>query len=142
MTVKTVRRGNQFLTAQASAKPQTSQFIYANFSGGYPNYADNSGSVLVNVNIPDFSLNIPTTPFNITAGQSGMLQISVVPATNNSCPGTLSCNGNLPIGSYCSLQPSIVTRASGATSTATLTLCPPSGAALVHKAFASKRGAV
>jgi hypothetical protein len=138
-TLTTDTSGNQVLTAKASATPQTSQYIYANFSGGYPNYADNSGGVLINVNIPDFSLNIPSTPFNITAGQSGTLQIGVVPATNNSSPVTLSCAGNMPIGYSCSLQPSTVNLANGATSTATLTLSPPSGTAMVHNTFASKR---
>ncbi len=66
----------------------------------------------------------------------------MVPVTNNSSPVTLSCNGNLPIGYSCSLQPTTVNLANGVTSTATLTLSPTSGAALVHNAFVSKRGAL
>jgi len=128
-TLTTDSSGNQILTATASTTPHASQIIYAYFSG-YPNFADNSATVSVNVNIPDFSLNIPSTPFNIPAGQPGTLQISVVPATNNSSPVTLTCNGNLPVGYSCSLQPATVNLASGATSTATLTLSPsPSGTA-------------
>src|SRR6266849_2882167 len=139
-SLSTDASGNQILTTKASMTPQFSQFVTAFFSG-YPNYADNNGGVFVNVNIPDFAIGIPSAPFNISAGQPGTLQIGVVPATNNSSPVALSCNGNLPIGYSCSLQPSTVNLANGATSTATLTLSPPSGAALVHKAFASKRGA-
>jgi len=139
-SLSTDASGNQILTTKASMTPQFSQFVTAFFSG-YPNYADNNGGVFVNVNIPDFAIGIPSAPFNIPAGQPGTLQISVVPATNNSSPVALSCNGNLPIGYSCSLQPSTVNLANGATSTATLTLSPPSGAALVHKALASKRGA-
>jgi hypothetical protein len=133
--------GNQVLTAKASTTPQTSQFIYANFSGGYPNYADNSGSVFVNVNIPDFTLNVPISPLTITAGQPGTLQISVVPATSNSSPVTLLCSGNMPVGYSCSLQPATVNLAGGATSTATLTLSPSlSGAAApVPNAITRKR---
>jgi hypothetical protein len=139
-TLTTDSSGNQTLTATASTTPQASQVIYAYFSG-YPNFADNSATVFVNVNIPDFSVNIPSTPFNITAGQPGTLQISVVPVTSNSSPVTLMCNGNLPVGYSCSLQPSTLNLANMATSTATLTLSPsPSGAALVHNALVSKRG--
>ncbi len=90
------------------------------------------------MNIPDFNLSVPNAPFNITAGQSGTLQLSVVPATNSSSPVTLSCAGNMPIGYSCSLQPSTVNLANGATASATLTLSPPSGAALVGRTASVK----
>ncbi len=139
-TLSTDGSGNQTLTATVTTTPQSTEYVQVNFAGDSNFAAAFTTSNLINVNIPDFSLNIPSTPFNITAGQPGMLQISVVPATNNSSPVALTCNGNLPIGYSCSLQPTNVNLASGATSTATLTLSPPSGAALVHKAFVSKRG--
>ncbi len=132
--------GNQILTATVSTTPLASELISASYSSD-PNYANASNSVFVNVNIPDFSLSVPGNPFTIAVGQSGMLQISVVPATNNSSPVTLSCNGNMPIGYSCSLQPATVNLTNGTTSTAVLTLSPPSGAALVHNSFVSRRGA-
>jgi pro-kumamolisin-like protein/Big-like domain-containing protein len=122
--------GNQILTATATTTPQSTGYIAVYYPGD-TNYgpASTTGD-LINVNIPDFSLNIPSTPFNITAGQPASLQISVVPATNNSSPVALTCNGNLPVGYSCSLQPATVNLASGATSTTTLTVSPsPSGAA-------------
>src|SRR6266436_5947903 len=116
--------GNWQVQATATITPTSSENFAITYSGDN-NYAQISGfSGFLNVIIPDFSLNIPSAPFNITAGQLGSLQISVVPATNNSSPVTLSCNGNLPTGYSCSLQPSTVNLASGATSTATLTLSP------------------
>ncbi len=139
-TLTTDASGNQVMTATYSTTPQSTEYITASY-GRDPNYADGSNTVWINVNIPDFSLTIPAAPFNITAGQPGTLQITVTPATNNSSPVTLACNGNLPIGYTCSLQPSTVNLANGATSTAILTLSAPSGAALVRKAFVSKRGA-
>jgi len=140
-TQSTDGSGNLILQATFTDTPQQSEWYNATYSGD-TNYAtSNAPGVFVNVNIPEFSLNVPTGSFTITAGQPGTLQIDVVPATNNSSPVTLSCNGNLPIGYSCSLQPSTVNLANGATSTATLTLSPPSGAALAHKAFVSKRGA-
>jgi len=140
-TQSTDGSGNLILQATFTDTPQQSEWYNATYRGD-TNYAtSNAPGVFVNVNIPEFSLNVPTGSFTITAGQPGTLQIDVVPATNNSSPVTLSCNGNLPIGYSCSLQPSTVNLANGATSTATLTLSPPSGAALAHKAFVSKRGA-
>jgi len=134
--------GNWEVQATATITPKSSENFEITYSGDN-NYEQVSGfSNFLTVIIPEFTLSIPTTPFNVTAGQPGTLQISVVPATNNPSPVTLSCNGNLPIGYSCSLQPSTVNLANGATSTATLTLSPPSGAALVHNAFVSKRGAL
>jgi hypothetical protein len=134
--------GNWEIQATATITPKSSENFAITYSGDN-NYAQVSAfSNFLTVIIPDFSLNIPTTPFNIVAGQPGTLQISVVPATKNPSPVTLSCNGNLPVGYSCSLQPPTVNLANGATSTATLTLSPsPSGAALLHTAFVSKRGA-
>jgi Pro-kumamolisin, activation domain/Bacterial Ig-like domain (group 3) len=130
--------GNQVLKATASATPLASQFINAYFSG-YPNFADNSAGVSVNVNIPEFTLSIPSAPFNIAAGQPGTLQISLIPATSNSSPVALSFNGSLPIGYTCSLQPSTVNLANGVTSTATLTLSPsPSGTAVMGNGIRSR----
>ena len=128
-TLTTDGSGNQILKATVATTPLSSESINAVYFND-PNYANSSNGVFVNVIIPDFGLNIPSTPFNITAGQPGTLQISVVPATKNSSPVTLLCNGNMPVGYSCSLQPATVNLASGATSTATLTLSPSlSGAA-------------
>ena len=128
-TLTTDGSGNQILKATVATTPLSSESINAGYFND-PNYANSSNSVFVNVIIPDFGLNIPATPFNITAGQPGTLQISVVPATNNSSPVTLLCNGNMPVGYSCSIQPATVNLAGGATSTATLTLSPSlSGAA-------------
>jgi hypothetical protein len=135
--------GNWEIQATATITPKSSENFAITYSGDN-NYAQVTAfSNFLTVIIPDFRLNIPSTPFNITAGQPGTLQISVVPGTNNSSPVTLSCNGNLPIGYSCSLQPPNVNLSNGATSTAALTLSPSlSGAALVHSAFVSKRGAL
>src|SRR5207302_549438 len=141
VTMTAGQSGNWEIQVSATFTPSTSEFLGISYNGDTNYAAVSAQSSFVTVIIPDFSLNIPSTPFNITAGQSGTLQISVVPATNNSSPVTLSCNGNLPIGYSCSLQPATLNLANGATSTATLTLSPPSGAAFVHNSFVSKRGA-
>jgi len=141
-TLTTDSSGNQILTLAGSATPQTTQVISASFYGGGPNYADTTGgSTLVTVNIPDFTINIPATPLVITAGQSGTMQISIVPATNNSSPVSISCdvNRSLPAGYSCSVNPPIVNLASGTTGAATLTVSPaPSGQIIRSGAFAQR----
>jgi hypothetical protein len=123
-TQSTDASGNLILQATFTDTPLQSEWYNASYSGD-SNYAtSNAVGIYVNVNIPEFTLNIASAPFNITAGQLGTLQISVVPATNNASPVTLSCNGNMPVGYSCSLQPATVNLAGGATSTATLTLSP------------------
>jgi len=131
-------QGNQIMTATMSFVPNSTGYVAVGY-GGDPNYIDGQTNVLVNVNIPDFSLSVPSPPFTITAGQPGTLQIGIAPATNNASPVTLSCNGNLPIGYSCSLQPSTVNLANGATSTAMLTLSPsPSAAVPMSNAIARR----
>src|SRR5258708_13868540 len=103
------QRGKRKTPTPATITPKSSENFAITYSGDN-NYAQVSAfSNFLTVIIPDFSLNIPSTPFNVTAGQSGTLQISVVPATNNSSPLTLTSNGNLPIAYSCSLHPSTVT---------------------------------
>jgi len=136
-TLSTDASGNQVLTATVTTTPLASEYVQATYSGD-TNFQGSSQFVSINVNIPDFNLSVPNAPFNITAGQSGTLQLSVVPATNSSSPVTLSCAGNMPIGYSCSLQPSTVNLANGATASATLTLSPPSGAALVGRTASVK----
>jgi subtilase family serine protease len=134
--------GDQVLTATTTTTPQTGQAVYAYFSGS-PYYADNSAAVIVNVNIPDFTLSVSPAPFNITAGQPGTLPISVIPATNNSSPVALSCSGNLPVGYSCAVTPSSVNLANGASSIAMLNLSPSaSGAAAIQNAVTRKHNAL
>ncbi|HYT24188.1 MAG TPA: Ig-like domain repeat protein [Candidatus Polarisedimenticolia bacterium] len=141
VTMTVGQSGNWEIQVSATFTPSTSESFGISYNGDTNYAAVSAQSNFLTVIIPDFSLNIPAAPFNITAGQLGTLQISVVPATNNSSPVKLSCVGNLPSGYSCSLQPSTVNLANGATSTAVLTLSPPSGAALAHNAFASKSSA-
>ena len=137
-TLTTDSGGNQTLTVTGSAPQLTSQYVYAYFQG-YPNYADNSANVFINVTIPEFTLSIPQAPLTITVGQPGTLQFNVTPATNNASPVTLSCGGNLPIGYACSVQPTTANLANGVAMPVTLTLTPGAGAAAVHPALQRKR---
>lgn len=135
--------GNWEIQATASITAKSNENFAITYSGDN-NYAQVSGfSNFLTVIIPDFSLNIPSTPFNVTAGQPGTLLIGVVPATNNSSPVTLTCNGTPPVGYSCSIQPSTVNLANGMTSTATLMLSlSPSGTAVRGNAPSAKHSGV
>jgi hypothetical protein len=126
--------GNQVLSATFTTTPLDSESVQLTYSGD-ANFAGSYATSFITVIIPDFSLNITGGTFNIVAGQSGTLQISVIPATTNSSPVTLSCAGNLPIGYSCSFQPSTVNLANGATAASTLTVSPSAGtgAAMARK---------
>ncbi len=138
-TLTTDSSGNQILTATVTTTPQSTEYVQVSFLGD-SNFAGASAvSSFINVNIPDFSLNIPSPSFNVTAGQSGTLQINVTPASNSSSPVTLSCNGNIPVGYSCSVQPSMVNLANGVAASATLTLAPGSAAPAVMSHAASPK---
>jgi hypothetical protein len=136
--------GNWEIQVSATFTPSTGEFFDISYSGDSNYAAVSTQSGFVTVNIPDFSFTVPNTPFNIPVGQSGTLQISVAPATNNSSPVTLTCNGNVPVGYSCSLQPSSVNLANGVTATATLTLSPSptTGPAMIRKNALPRRHSV
>jgi hypothetical protein len=131
--------GNWEIQATATISPKSSENFAITYSGDTNFEAASGFSNFLTVIIPDFSLNIPSTPFNIPVGQPGTLQFNIVPATNNSSPVTLSCNGNLPIGYSCSVQPVTANLANGAAVPASLMLTPtPSGAAPMGNAVRRK----
>jgi len=140
-TYSTDASGNQVLTSSTTLTPLATQVVQATYSGD-TNFEAGSQPILVNVIIPDFSLNVPG-PLAITAGQSGTLQFGVVPATKSASPVTLSCAGDFPRGYSCGLQPATVNLANGATSTATLTLSPsPPGSAVMGNMARPKHAGV
>src|SRR5258708_39357518 len=100
------QRGKRKTPTPATITPKSSENFAITYSGEN-NYAQVSAfSNFLTGIIPDFSLNIPSTPFNVPAGQSGTLQIRVVPPTNNSSPATLTCNRNPACGHSIYPQPS------------------------------------
>src|SRR5262249_4162475 len=126
--------------ASVTTVPQSSEYVQVNFNGDSNFASVYNTSSWINVNIPDFSLNVPNPSFNVTAGQSGNLQINVTPVSNNSSPVALSCAGNLPVGYSCSVQPSIVNLASGVAVPVTVALTPgPASPAVINHAAAPKR---
>ncbi|MCU1239894.1 MAG: Peptidase propeptide [Candidatus Acidoferrum typicum] len=124
--------GNWEIQVTATITPQSSELISLNYYGD-SNYGGSSSNSFITVNIPDFSLTVPG-PLVATVGQSGSVQINVVPASNIPSPVTLSCYGGLPNGYACSVQPNPVNLANGATSAATLTLSPAPAAQAIPRA--------
>jgi hypothetical protein len=109
------------MTGSVTTTPQGPENFNANYEGD-PNFNFSTANAFVQVDIPDFTLNLPATPLVITAGQPGTLPFTVTPASNSSSPVTLSCGGLLPAGYVCSFQPPSVNLANGTISNATLTL--------------------
>ncbi len=126
-TQGTDANGNQTLTATVTVTPQTSTTIYAYYPGD-ANYESNEAAVPVNVNIPDFSLNMPSSPLLISAGQAGSEVVTVAPASNLPSTVSLSCGGNaggeLPGGYSCAFSPATVNLSNGVSATSTFTLSP------------------
>jgi hypothetical protein len=126
-TPGTDANGNQTLTAIVPVTPQNSTVIYVNYTGD-ANYESNSATAFVTVIIPDFSLNLPASPLLVTAGQSGTLVATIVPASNAASSVSLSCGGNaggeLPAGYSCTFSPAIVNLSNGASAMSNFTLAP------------------
>ena len=126
-TPGTDANGNQTLTATVRVTPQTSTAIYVYYPGDTI-YASAETAVPVTVNIPDFSLNVPSSPLLISAGQPASIEVTVVPASNLPSTVSLSCGGmaagELPGGYNCAFSPATVNLSNGASTTSTFTLAP------------------
>ena len=127
-TSGTDSNGNQILTATATITPQFSTHIAAQY-GGDSYYAPifYLGD-LVTVNARDFSLTPNPPSPTVTVGQSGSIQMGVVPSGNLSGPPvSLSCSGPYTPypGDYtCSITPSTVNASNGKSDNATITFAP------------------
>jgi hypothetical protein len=122
-TAGTDSNGNQTLTATAAVTPQATEDIQVNYLGD-SNYAAAESEVFVNVNIPDFSINIPANPFLVTDGQPGSYPMTIAPVSSLSSAVNISCGGNLPVGYTCGASPAIVNLSGGSTGSFMLTLTP------------------
>jgi hypothetical protein len=128
VTQGTDSSGNQTLTATVSAEPQFGQDVQVNYSGD-ANYASSSAFVSIQVNVPDFKLNLATPGVNINAGQSGSAVLTLTPQTNVSSAVSLACDVSQIVGASCAFSPaSPISLLNGAAATTTLSIStlPPS----------------
>jgi hypothetical protein len=134
VTINTVAgpTGNWEIQVSAITIPTATEIFLINYSGDSNYEPAGAGSSLLTVIIPDFSLSLPNGPFLVPIGQPGSLQISIVPATNNSSPVLLGLNSNLPVGYALSFQPSKVMLAGGVTGTSIMTLAPATSGQIIH----------
>ena len=137
VTTSTDANGNTILTAMTTVTPQGPGYFTAGYSGD-SNFASSNASVFIQVDIPDFSLNVPSAPVVINIGQTGMLTFNVTPASNTPSSVALSCAGP-PVGYACTIQPAAVNLANGTSSTATLTLAPQNSASQAVKSASATR---
>jgi len=122
-TISTDANGNTTMTALVTLTPQGPEGINARYTGD-SNFLGSYASASIQVDIPDFSLNVPSSPVVINVGQTGTLPFTVAPASNASSPVALSCGSPFPAGYVCNFQPSTVNLANGASSNVTLTIAP------------------
>jgi len=128
-TPGTDANGNPTLTATVSTTPLSSEQISVGYFND-PNYAGaNLSGDFVTLNIPDFSLPIPT-PITVTAGQTGTTTINVTPLSNVPSPVTMSAVGGMPGGMNLTFNPAVANlNGSPVLITLTLTTAAPSGTA-------------
>jgi len=74
---------------------------------------------------PDFSITAPSNPVTISAGNSGMFNVTLAGLNGFNSSVSLTCSG-APNGSTCTVNPSSVTPPSGGTVTATVSIATSS----------------
>jgi hypothetical protein len=101
-------------------------------ASGYPASALSAAAYTINttaVATPGFSVAVNPGTLSVTAGDSGMVKVTVTAQNSFSAPLTFSCAG-LPAGATCSFSPATVTPVGGTASTALMITTSPSAAAL------------
>jgi subtilase family serine protease len=131
VTSSTDANGNTMLTGMATLTPQGPGNFNAGYSGD-SNFANSFASAFIQVDIPDFTLTVPSSPVVINIGQTGTLAFTITPASNTPSPVALSCVSP-PVGYTCNIQPPTVNLANGATSNATLTIAPQNSSSQAAK---------
>jgi hypothetical protein len=120
-TIGTDSNGNTHLVATIATVPQNTEVISASYASD-ANFENSSfDSNLITVTIPDFTITAPPVVL-ITAGQTGMATLTVTPVSKLSSTVMLTCGGELPAGSTCSLNPASVTLVNGAAATTVLSV--------------------
>jgi hypothetical protein len=112
--------GDTQIVATLAYKPQAFDLVQAQYSGD-ANYNGSAQAVSVPVITPDFAVSSAPTIL-ITAGQTGTATITITPASNLASTVMLTCVGNLPAGSTCSITPSAVNLANGVPATAVVSV--------------------
>jgi hypothetical protein len=120
-TVTQDSSGNWVMQATVTTTPPASESVQVTYSGD-SNYASSTQFLIVNVNIPDFSVSGSSTPLVITAGQTGTATITVTPLTSYTSTVTLSCGTSTIPGTTCTFSPPSVTLSGGSSATAVLSL--------------------
>ncbi len=138
--------GNQILTATATVTPQVTTHISAQYGGdSYYTPVFTLGD-LITVNSRDFSLAPNPPSLTIAVGQSGSIQMNVIPSSNLSGPPvSLSCSGPYtpyPGNYVCSVQPSTVNASNGKTDSTTISFAPAPLQTSVGAVKGAKRSSV
>ncbi|HTQ85225.1 MAG TPA: Ig-like domain repeat protein [Candidatus Solibacter sp.] len=119
--------GNLELQATVTFVPQSSEFVYASFTGD-ANYASSPGSVFqyIRVDVPDFNVSVNPQMSSVVAGGSETLTVTVTPLSSASSSVILLCqppeSGGSARGIACGFSPGTVSLSGGTPGTSMLTL--------------------
>ncbi len=132
--------GNQVLTASLTTTPANAVSIIADYSGD-PNFQPSNSQIYINVNIPDFSLNVPSNSLTVSAGQSGSLSIAVDPASSMASSVLVSCGGSLPVGYSCNVSPPTINLSNSVNGSFVFSVTPTAtgASATAHRTLSANR---
>jgi trimeric autotransporter adhesin len=135
-TQGTDANGNQTLTATTTITATSSGGASATYSGD-ANYEGNNSFFIVQVEIPDFSVNVNPPTVSLSAGQQTTTSVMVAPQTNQSSAVAMTCTESYLVGVSCAFSPASLNLVNGASVGSTLTL-NATGAASTSKAVATR----
>ncbi len=113
--------GNAACTGSVSVTPQVSQDVaFVTYSGDANFVQSNSPTVVITVNIPDFSISPTSGSLTLTAGQTATAALTITPASNSSSTVALNCVSPFAAGATCTVNPASVNLSNSTAASATL----------------------
>jgi hypothetical protein len=106
---------------QTSFAAAGSYSVIANYSGDANNAQSASGTVMITIIAPDFTIAANPQNLTIQAGQSGTVTLTLTPAGGYTGTVNLSCTG-LPSEASCTFSPSALTPSGNSAVTGQLTI--------------------
>jgi len=120
-TLGTATLANGVAMLQTSFAAAGSYSVIANYSGDANNAQSASGTVMITIIAPDFTIAANPQNLTIQAGQSGTVTLTLTPAGGYTGTVNLSCTG-LPSEASCTFSPSALTPSGNSAVTGQLTI--------------------
>jgi len=120
--------GNWEIMGTVTITPSNSEYFGITFNGDNNYVSANANSNYLTVVTPDFSITTNPALLAITAGQNGASVVTIAPLSIISSTVNMACTVPYLVGTTCTISPTSLNLAGGASGTATVTLTtlPPS----------------